>query len=182
MDFSSKVPRGALDQHLKENTELHLKMACEKLREFQDLLVGNVGNVKEIQTSVVEADRRIGDISDKQDTLQSEFDSLDDEVRELKERVSDLEDLQREIASIKSRQNNHNRKLDQLTARVSNDRAMLKNSMDSRLHDLQDSVRLNFESYSSRLTELVDQQQYDRNLMKGAVAVIFLILFLIVYS
>ena len=62
MDFSSKVPRGALDQHLKENTELHLKMACEKLREFQDLLEGNVGNVKEIQASVVEADRRISDL------------------------------------------------------------------------------------------------------------------------
>ena len=53
MDFSSKVPRGALDQHLNEYIELHLEMACEKLREFQDLLEGNVGNVRGIQASVV---------------------------------------------------------------------------------------------------------------------------------
>lgn len=168
-----EVPRGALDQHLKENTELHLKMACEKLREFQDLLVGNVGNVKQIQARVVKADKRIGDINDKQETFQSEFDSLNNEVKGLEERVSDLEKLQQEVASIKSRQNNLSRKLGQLTKRVSNDQARLEDSMNSRLHDLQDSVRRNF-----------DKQQYDCNLIIGAVtvAIIFLIILVIAYS
>lgn len=170
MDFSSKVRRGALDQHLKENTELHLKMACEKLREFQDLLEGNVGNVKQIQASVVKADKRIGDISDKQETLQSEFDSLDNNVRDLEERVSDL---RQKVTIVKSHQNNLNRKFDKLTKRVSNDQARLEDSVNSRLQDLQDSVRRNF-----------DQQQYDRKLMIGAVTVvvIFLIILVIVDS
>ena len=95
MDFSSKVPRGALDQHLKENTELHLKMACEKLREFQDLLEGNVGNVREIQVRVVEANRWISDLYGTirqsnmvQESLQNRVGLLDKDLKDLKHKVS----------------------------------------------------------------------------------------------
>lgn len=92
---SEEVPRGALDQHLKEYTELHLEMACEKLREFQDLLEGNVGNVREIQASVVEADRGIshlyGTIRQSnmvQESLQNRVGLLDKDLKDLKHKVS----------------------------------------------------------------------------------------------
>ena len=93
MDFSSKVPRGALDQHLKEYTELHLEMACEKLREFRDLLEGNV---REIQASVEEADRRISDLHgtirqrnmELEELFQNRVGLLDKDVNDLKHKVS----------------------------------------------------------------------------------------------
>lgn len=130
---SEEVARGALDQHLKENTELHLKMACEKLQEFQDLLEGNIGNVKEIQASVVEADRRIIDLYGTIRQSNMVLEELLQNRVGLLDKV--LNDLQREQRDINNKQDVLQFEVDSLNSEVEEleERA-------SNLEDLQQEV------------------------------------------
>ena len=144
MDFSSKVRRGALDQHMKESTELHLKMTCEKLREFQNLLEGNVGNVEEIQANVVEANRRISDLSGAvrqsnlvlQELLQDRVGLSDKVLNDLRKEQSDINDKQ---DALQSEVDSLDKKVGEFEERASNDKAWLQSSING-FEDLQQEV------------------------------------------
>ena len=49
---------------MKENTENHLKLACEKLQEFQLLSTVNTANVKELEAEMVTAKKKISELSE----------------------------------------------------------------------------------------------------------------------
>ena len=49
---------------MKTNTEFHLKLACEKLQEFQALSTVNTANVTELQAEMFSANKKIEDLSE----------------------------------------------------------------------------------------------------------------------
>ena len=49
---------------MKENTENHLKLACEKLQEFEVLSAVNTANVKELEAEMVTAKKKIAELSE----------------------------------------------------------------------------------------------------------------------
>ena len=49
---------------MQENTEHHLKLACEKLQEFQVLSTVNTANLEELEVEMVTAKRKIAELSE----------------------------------------------------------------------------------------------------------------------
>ena len=133
--FSTKVQRQAIAEHLKANTECHLKLACRKLQEFQALSTVNTANVTELQTEIVSAKRKIEDLSKavlKSEDIQELRDKIavtNERLRELRrkgdeKKVDGIQTIQPEVITLM-------KEVKELKKDVANDK---------RLMDLQDAV------------------------------------------
>lgn len=59
-----KVQRIAIHDHMKRNTESHLKLACESLRELQVSSTSTFANIEEMQTEIATAMKKIQELSE----------------------------------------------------------------------------------------------------------------------
>ena len=104
----TKVQRRAITDHVKTNTEHHLKLACEKLQEFQVLSTVNTANVKELEAEMVTAKKKIAELSEavmKSNELQELHDKFfltDEKLQELPEK-DELDALIEEVKELKDK-------------------------------------------------------------------------------
>lgn len=126
--FSFKVQRKSFADHLKRDTECHLKLACERLQELQASSTLAAASIEEMQTEMVTAINKNEELSkavqkseDLQDSrykitlvtlssIQADVDTIKAKVEELKEDLSssdesdsELEDEVNELQELTSR-------------------------------------------------------------------------------
>ena len=88
--FTTKVQRRSITEHVKASTESHLKLACEKLQEFQALSTLNAADVKELQTQMASGNKRIKELSEA--VLKSEgLQELRDKIAVTNETLQELQ-------------------------------------------------------------------------------------------
>ncbi|XP_068751774.1 TNF receptor-associated factor 5-like [Montipora capricornis] len=78
-----KVQRRAIADHAKTSTESHLKLACEKLAEFQALSTVNRGTVKELEAQMVISNKKITKLSQVVVELRDKISLADEKLTEL---------------------------------------------------------------------------------------------------
>ncbi len=59
------MQRKAIPDHLKKNTESHLKLACERLQQLQDSSTLATASIQEVQTEMVTAMTKIKELSEE---------------------------------------------------------------------------------------------------------------------
>ena len=154
----AKVQRGALEQHVKENTEAHLALACKRLQEFQVLLAVNFNDIKEIQASIGNTDPDKSLVSEIKD-LSGSIRLSNRSVQELRSKVFELEntinDLPGEELALQSEVDTLDEEFQELKLDVQNDKNRLQNSMSYGFQDLRREIALIKKSQQSRDTDYV---------------------------
>lgn len=137
----NQVQRRDMAEHVKANTDSHLKLACEKLQEFQASSAVNGEDVKELQAEIAKANKRIEKLS--QLVLTNEW------LQELREKVAITDEKVQELQrndddktnqgrfTLRSEFNTVVKQFKELKSRASNDR--------KRLLELEDSVSYGFQ-------------------------------------
>ena len=89
--FYFKVQRRAISDHVKRNTESHLKLACERLQELQASSVLTKASIKDEQTKMVTVMKKIKELSEgviKSEALQV---LLDNEIAAINKKLPKLQ-------------------------------------------------------------------------------------------
>ncbi|XP_068682704.1 TNF receptor-associated factor 6-like isoform X1 [Montipora foliosa] len=153
-----KVQRGALEQHVKENTEAHLALACKRLQEFQVLLAVNFNNIKEIQASIGNTDPDISLASEIKD-LSGSIRLSNRFVQQLRSKVFELEntinDLPGEELALQSEVDTLDEEFQELKLDVQNDKNRLQHSMSYGFQGVRREIALIKKSQESRDTDYV---------------------------
>ena len=155
-----KVQRRAITDHVKTNTEHHLKLACEKLQEFQVLSTVNTANVKELEAEMVTAKKKIAELSEavmKSNELQELHDKIfltDEKLQELPEK-DELDALIEEVKELK----------DKKLLKLQNVVNELQTCVNRRLQNLPGEVsgtKTKVQKLETAISKLRDQRQLDR--------------------
>ncbi|XP_078352420.1 TNF receptor-associated factor 6-like [Oculina patagonica] len=83
----AKVQRKAISDHLKRNTESHLKLACERLQELQDSSTLTTASIEEMQTEIVTAVKKIKELSEEVLNSEGLQDSLCDKIAAINKKL-----------------------------------------------------------------------------------------------
>ncbi|XP_068688041.1 TNF receptor-associated factor 5-like [Montipora foliosa] len=96
-----KVQRRAIADHVKTSKESHLKLACEKLEEFQALSTVNTATVKELEAQMVTANKTITKLSQVVVELRDKISLTDEKLTELQTEDKVQESQQHEFSDKK---------------------------------------------------------------------------------
>ena len=96
-----KVQRRAIADHIKTSKESHLKLACEKLEEFQALSTVNTATVKELEAQMVTANKKITKLSQVVVELRDKISLTDEKLTELQTEDKVQESQQHEFSDKK---------------------------------------------------------------------------------
>jgi len=153
--FTTKVQRRSITEHVKANTESHLKLACEKLQEFQALSTLNAADVKELQTQMASGNKRIKELSEA--VLKSE------ELQEFRDKIAvtneTLQELQRRgdgkttdrLSALQTEDNALIKEIKELKKDLANDR--------KKLLELQQTVSYGLKDLRGEATGIKKRQQ-----------------------
>lgn len=84
------MQRRVISDHVKKNSEFHLKLACERLQELRVSSTLTAASIQEVQTETATAMKKIKELSDA--VLKSEgLQDLSDRVAERKEKLQELQ-------------------------------------------------------------------------------------------
>ena len=87
--------------HAKTSTESHLKLACEKLEEFQALSTVNTATVKELEAQMVTSNKKITKLSQVVVELRDKISMADEKLTELQTQDEAQESQHREFSDEK---------------------------------------------------------------------------------
>ena len=147
---------------MKRNTENHLKLACEKLQEFQVLSTVNTAHVKELEAEMVTAKKKITKLSEavmKNSGLQELLDKLalaDKKLNELPEK-NEVKSLLKEVKELKDE------KLLKLQNTVNELQKLVpKNNRLKVLQGVVTGCKMKLDKLETATSELREQGQSDR--------------------
>ncbi len=81
------MQRKAISDHLKKNTESHLKLACERLQQLQDSTTLSTASIQEVQTEMVTAMTKIKELSEAVLNSEGQQDSLCDKIAAINKKL-----------------------------------------------------------------------------------------------
>ena len=148
LSFFTQIQRRAIAEHEKTNAESHLKLACEKLQDFQALSAANTANIKELQAEIFNANERIKELSEI--VLKSEG----------------LQELREEITAANAKLHELQRKDDGKTV---DDLLTLQSEVNALNKDFKE-LKIDFSNDKKRLLELQDAVSYGFQDLRGEVA------------
>ena len=152
---------------MKENTEHHLKLACEKLQEFQVLSTANTAHVKELEAEMVTANKKITELSEAA-MKSNELQELLDKIDLIDEKLNELPESDEVDALIEDVKELKDKKLLKLQDAVNE----LQKCVSRRLQNLPDEVsgtKTKVQKLETAISKLRDQGNSDREELESFV-------------